>query len=229
MASLQDDVTNPPNNEAPGTVLNAWIAIALHPSRSLVVTWASFASIIWIIASFLLATCLFVLAGVAANFRNAGILEYLPGFADQFVAHRASATVTLSYPIRYLLTTTIVMGACACFLPRSWGSLALRLHVALRCWALVQPAIGVIVLTVSVIRTGAALGAFIFPQIAGAAPIQWIFGRLPIVLLFYEVWYFAILVGVALSDGSTRGKRVARLVAALMVITVILAFRGQLT
>jgi hypothetical protein len=202
MTSLQDDVTNSPNDEAPGTVLNAWIAIALHPSRSLVSTWASFASMIWIIASFLLATGLFVLAGVAANFRNAGILEYLPGFANQFVAHRVSATVPLSYPIRYLLTTTIVMSACACFLPRSWGPLALRLHVALRCWALVQPAIGVIVLTVSVIRTGAAFGAYIFPQIAGAAPIQYILGRLPIVLLFYEVWYFAVLVGVALSDGS---------------------------
>jgi surface polysaccharide O-acyltransferase-like enzyme len=54
-------------------------------------------------------------------------------------------------------------------------------------------------------------------------------GRLPIVLLFYEVWYFAVLVGVALSDGSARGKRIARLVAALTVITMILAFRGQLT
>jgi len=229
MSSLEVEATSLPDDEAPGSLLNAWVAVALHPSRSLVVVWATFASVGWIIASFLLATCLFVLAGVAANFRNAGILEYLPGFADQFVAHRASAAITLSYPIRYLLTTNLVMGACACFLPQSWGPLALRLHLALRCWALVQPAIGVVVLAVSLIRTGASLGAYIFPQIAGAAPIQWFLDPLPMALLFYEVWYFGILVGVALSDGSPRGKRVARLVATVAVLATIFVLRGQLT
>jgi hypothetical protein len=92
----------------------------------------------------------------------------------------------------------------------------------------VQPAIGVTVLAVSVLRTGAAFGAYIFPQIAGAAPIQWILGRLPMVLLFYEVWYFGILVGVALSDGSPQGKRVTRLVATVAVLATIFALRGQL-
>jgi hypothetical protein len=80
MSSLEAEATSLPDGETPGSLLNAWVAVALHPSRSLVALWASFAAVGWILASFLLTASLFGLAGVAARFRNAGLLEYLLGF-----------------------------------------------------------------------------------------------------------------------------------------------------
>jgi hypothetical protein len=84
-------------------------------------------------------------------------------------------------------------------------------------------------LGVSVLRTSAAFGAYAFPQVVNVAPpIHDLLDHLPIILLLPEVWYFAIFVGVALSDGSAQGKWQARLIAIVTLLATIFALRGQL-
>jgi hypothetical protein len=205
-----------------------WAIVALRPRRSVLSVWASMTSHGGIILSYIVGAVLFFCAGIASEFFAPDVLEYWSGAVDRFVpSMRLEATLLPASVVvlKYIAVIFVVLCATTFVLPRQWGSSGTRFYAQLRTWGLAQPAIACSILVATLLRLGVALGTFLRPDLT-MGPI----GRItilhaPLPLLTLEVWYFSLLSGSALSDGTSTGVWKARCGAIGAILLTLLAFR----
>lgn len=127
--------------------------------------------------------------------------------------------------LKYITIISVILCATTFVLPRQWGGYGTRLYAQVRTWGLVQPAIVCLILVATLIRLGVAVGTFYRPDLTmgpiGNATIL----HAPLPLLTVESWYFCLLSGSALSDGSSTGAWKARFVAIGAIVLTLFAFR----
>lgn len=209
-------------------ISRVWAIVALRPSRSMLSVWASLTSHGEIILSYVAGAVLFFFVGIASEFFAPDVLEYWSGAVDRFVPSmqlEATLLPASMVMLKYITVIFVILCTTTFALPRQWGSYGTRLYAQSRTWGLVQPAIACAILVATLIRLGVALGTFLRPDLT-MGPI----GRItilhdPLPLLTFEVWYFAVLSGSALSDGTSTGVWKARFVSICAIVLTLFAFR----
>jgi hypothetical protein len=157
---------NPPQFVPPaqGSVAQAWVALATHPSRQNFVAWAQIATRDWIAQSIALGFAFYfvytlltsfglyslthtIITGLPAN-GSANAAQVLAAFGNTYVI-----TLILGL-LSYLAQVFAFPFGQALFMPATFGPLGQRYQRALRPWALAQPAIAGIELLLGLILFG---------------------------------------------------------------------------